>query len=64
MDTIIAYLKQASTWRGIVSLVVALGLWRISPEAQDSIVQTALLVVAAGEGLKGTINVVQNEKKK
>jgi hypothetical protein len=59
----INYLTQSSTWRGLIAIGVAAGLFSISPEAQDSIVQSALLIVAAGQGLIGTINLVRNQKK-
>lgn len=64
MELIANYLKQSSTWRGLIALAVATGLFTISPEAQDSIVQTALLLVAAGQGAVGTINLLRNEQKK
>lgn len=64
METLFNYLTQQSTWKGLIAIAVAAGLVSISPEAQDSIVQTALLIVAAGQGLVGTINIVRNEKKK
>ena len=63
METSVTYLKQPSTWRGLVSLAAAIGLFTISQEATDAIVATALQLVAVAESLKGTINIVRNEKK-
>lgn len=54
-STLLKYLKQPSTWRGIIGIATTLGIG-ISPDL-------AVEIVAAGLGLTGVINVVRNEKK-
>ena len=49
MDYILARLKEASTWRGIVALITAFGV-NLSPEQTSAI-------VTAGLGLIGVIGV-------
>lgn len=56
METILNYLGQNSTWRGLIGLATAAGL-AISPEL-------AAQIMAAGMGAIGVINVVRDEKKK
>lgn len=48
MQTIIDYLKQESTWRGIIAIVTALGV-TLSPEQANAI-------IAGGLALIGIIN--------
>jgi len=55
MDTIFKYLKQPSTWKGIVGVVTGFGI-TLSPE------QTAA-IVAAGVALIGLIDVFVDEEK-
>lgn len=52
--TILEYLSQQSTWKGIIGIVTAAGV-AISPELSAAI-------VAAGMAAIGLINVVRNEK--
>lgn len=54
METILGYLKQPSTWRGIITVLGALGVY-ISPELTDAIIGLAL-------GAFGVVEVVRNEK--
>lgn len=54
-DTIINYLTQQSTWKGLVGLATAAGVV-ISPELSAQI-------IAAGMAIVGLINVIRNERK-
>lgn len=56
METILSYLQQASTWRGIIAVLTAFGAV-ISPDQSGAI-------VTAGIALVGVIEVFRNEKKK
>ena len=56
MRTLLSYLQQPSTWRGIIALATAFGVV-LSPE------QTAA-IVTAGVSLIGVIEVFRNEKEK
>jgi hypothetical protein len=56
IDTIINYLSQQSTWKGLLGLATAVGI-SLNPE------QTAA-ITAAGIGLISVINVFRNEKAK
>lgn len=58
------YLTQPSTYRGLMSLLVSVGLINIAPQAQDAVVGSALQLIAAGAAVKGSINIIRNEKKK
>ena len=62
-DTIIKYAKQPSTWRGIFSVLVSIGILHISPEVSDAIVAVILQFIAFGEGAKGVINIMRDEGK-
>lgn len=55
METIFKYLKQASTWRGIATVVAGFGFY-IAPEFIDAI------AVAFGSVI-GLIEVIRNEDK-
>lgn len=55
MDTIITYLSQQSTWKGLIGLATAAGVM-LSPDMSAAI-------IAAGMALVGVINVLRNEKK-
>lgn len=55
MDTLFKYLRQPTTWAGLISIVTALGL-SISPEL-------AAEITSAGIGLVGIIAIVVNEDK-
>lgn len=55
MDKILDLLSKASTWKGIVGVVSALGIIT-NPELLNHI-------VAAGMGLVGAINLLRTEKK-
>ncbi len=63
MNTLLNYATQASTWRGVVNLAVALGVLHMTPAAQDQIVAFALQIVAGGQALIGLINCFHNERK-
>lgn len=56
MDTIISYLRQASTWRGIIGVVTAFGVV-LSPEQTGAIVTLGVAAI-------GAVEVFRNEKKK
>ena len=58
-----SYLRQPSTYRGIIGLCVSMGLFELSPEAQDQVVTVALQLLAAGHALTGLINVLRDEHK-
>ena len=53
LKTILEYLKQDSTWKGLISIATALGL-TIKPEL-------AAAIIAAGMGLVGLIQVFITE---
>lgn len=55
MKTILDYLTQQSTWKGLIGLATAAGIV-LSPDQ-------AAAVVAAGMALVGVINVFRNESK-
>lgn len=55
LSTIVAYLGQDSTWRGIISLATAGGVV-VSPELSASI-------IATGMALIGLINVFRDQDK-
>ena len=48
MDTLLGYLKQPSTWCGLVGVVAAFGL-TLSPEQSAAIVTLAVAAIAAVE---------------
>ena len=54
-DLIMNYLTQPSTWRGIIGVATAAGVF-VSPEM-------ATAIIAAGIALGGLINVARNERK-
>ena len=56
LETLFRYLKQDSTWRGLIALVSAGGIV-ISPEQATSI-------IATGMALVGLINVFRDSEKK
>lgn len=56
METLIKYLKQSSTWMGLVGIASGFGL-TISPEL-------ATQIAAAGVALVGLIAVIVDEDKK
>lgn len=56
MNKILEYLRQPSTWRGIITVVSGFGVV-ISPELTNEI-------VATGVGIIGLIEVIRNENKK
>jgi hypothetical protein len=53
MKTIITYLKQESTWRGIIAIAMALGI-SLTPEQQSAI-------LAGGLALIGLINTFKKD---
>ncbi len=63
MNTLLNYATQASTWRGVVNLIVALKLIDLTPALQEQIVVDLVQIVAAGQALVGLINVLHNERK-
>lgn len=56
IETVISYLSQPSTWRGVIGLATAAGV-AISPELSAQI-------IACGLALAGLVNVIRNEHKK
>lgn len=52
IKTILDYLSQNSTWRGIIAIATAAGV-SLKPELQTAI-------ISAGLGLIGLINVLRN----
>jgi hypothetical protein len=54
MKYILDRLSEPSTWRGIISVLTALGV-KLRPDLTDAI-------VSAGLGAMGVINVVRKEK--
>lgn len=54
MNTLLNYLKQASTWRGIIAVAAALGL-TLNPDQ-------AAAIVAAAVALVGVVEVFRDEK--
>jgi hypothetical protein len=56
IDTLLNYLGQNSTWRGIILVAASFGL-ALEPELQNHIIAAAL-------GLVGIINVLRNGGKK
>ena len=46
MAYILARLKEASTWRGIVLLLTALGL-QVAPEVQEAVISAGVAVAGA-----------------
>jgi hypothetical protein len=55
LDTIINYLNQQSTWKGIISIATAAGV-TVSPDLSTQIIALGLSVI-------GVINVLRDEKK-
>jgi len=55
MSTIINYLRQPSTWRGLIGVATALGL-SLNPEQ-------AAAIVAAAVALVGVVEVFRDEDK-
>lgn len=53
MNTVISYLKQPSTWRGIIAVAAAFGL-SLNPEQAAAIVAAAVAAV-------GVLEVFRNE---
>lgn len=54
MKTILTYLKQESTWRGLVLMLAVAGI-QLAPEQQTAIIQ-------AGLGLAGLMIFFRNDK--
>jgi hypothetical protein len=55
MDTLLSYLKQPSTWKGITGLIAVFGIV-LSPEQSAGIITAGVSVVA-------TIELFRNEDK-
>ena len=56
-------LLQPSTWKGIIRMAVAAGVFTLSPELQDTLIQLILQVIATGTLATGVIDAVRNENK-
>lgn len=56
MKVVLDYLKQPSTWRGLVGVVAAFGV-AMSPDQVEAI-------IAAGVAAIGVVEVFRNEEKK
>lgn len=54
MNYVLDRLKEASTWRGLLALAIALGI-KLHPEMQEAVVSTGLALI-------GLINVLRKEK--
>ena len=55
MNTLLGYLKQPSTWRGLIGIISAFGLV-LSPEQ-------ATAIISLGVAGIGAVEVFRNEKK-
>lgn len=57
-------LSQPSTWKGLIRMAVAAGVFTLSPEAQDTLVELVLQIIATGTMATGVIDAIRNENKK
>ena len=57
-------LTQPSTWKGAIRMSVAAGVFTLTPELQDILVQLILQIIATGTLATGVIDAIRNEKKK
>jgi len=55
METLMSYLKQPSTLRGLIAIIASLGVV-LSPELTEAIIATAV-------GAVGIVEVLRNENK-
>lgn len=55
MEKLLKYAKQPSTWRGVITVLGAFGVY-ISPELAEAIIATAI-------GAYGIVEVIRNEDK-
>ncbi len=53
---LISRLKEGSTWRGLIMLLTAAGIWKLNPDQTEAI-------IAAGIALSGVIGVFWPERK-
>lgn len=56
-------LTQPSTLKAIVQFLVAAGVFKLAPEAQDQVVEWLGFIIAGGQALMSLINFVRNEHK-
>lgn len=56
METILNYLKQSSTWKGIFTLLTAFGIV-VQPDLANAIIALGLAII-------GLIDVIRNSHKK
>lgn len=67
MDKVIEFLKnyltQKTTYLGAIKILIALGLFNITPEFGNQIADTLVLVAEAALGVIGVVLVVKNERK-
>ena len=52
-DSVMARLKQESTWRGIITVATLIG-WKLAPDQAESI-------ITAGASLVSTINILKKD---
>jgi hypothetical protein len=57
-------LKQASTWKGLIRIAVAAGVFKLSPEVQDTLISLIMQIIATGTMATGVIDAIRNENKK
>jgi hypothetical protein len=56
-------LLQPSTWKGLIRIAVASGVFTISPEVEDTLIQLVLQIIATGTLATGVIDAIRNENK-
>ena len=56
MNWILDRLSENSTWRGLITLATATGVFTISPNLAEAI-------IAAGLGIVGLVNIIRSERK-
>lgn len=64
METLKAYLKQPSTWKGLFGIAAAVGLITFTPEQQEAAQELILQIVAGVFAAIGLVDVFQNDDKK
>lgn len=63
MDKLKQYLTQASTWKGLIYVLGALGIYSMAPETQDAVVTHVLAVVSGLFAVSGIVDIFKNDKK-
>lgn len=57
------YLKQASTYSGIIKVLSAVGLFTLTPETADIVAENAVHIVTGVLAILGAFDIFRNEKK-